>query len=581
VDTGDVIALPTIIVAWGDKWGPAFAHAAGSQCREHLRKAAADGWRVLEVNRAIYPGSDAIAQQAVVDRLQNWGVIAGLDDDEVQQIVVEAKAFAGIVGAVDDDAADIDARAPECSDEAIALELAELQSARLRYVKAWATWLVWTGTQWLLDHTLFAVDLVRRHCRKVAQRHEADSPRVAVAIASAKTVANVERLARADRRLAATVEQWDEDASLFNTPGGIVDLDAGKLGPHRPDAYMTKIAGVAPDWSCPTPMWTAFLMRVMNGDRELIAYLQRMAGYALTGVIREHKIFFLYGTGSNGKDTFLNALIGCWGDYHRTAPIEVFTATQANRHPTELAGLRGARLVTSVETEEGRRWAEAKIKALTGGGQITARFMRADFFDFYPVFKPLIAGNHKPGLRSVDEAIRRRMNLIPFTVTIPKEEQDPTLGERLKAEWPGIMAWAIDGCLEWQRHGLAPPAAVQNATESYLEAEDSLAAWIEDACEHDAQAWEGSTALYASWKTHADRTGEFAGSLKRFVQRIEERAGGLGVHKARGPNDRQGFVGLRLKRPDAGAAEPNGEAGVGDSEVGAGGEADGHREVAI
>ena len=154
--------------------------------------------------------------------------------------------------------------------------------------------------------------------------------------------------------------------------------------------------------------------------------MQRLAGYALTGRTSEHALAFLYGTGANGKTTFLNAITGCAGDYHRTAPIETFTASNSDRHPTDLAGLRGARLVTAIETEEGRRWAESKIKALTGGDQIAARFMRQDFFEYAPQFKLVIAGNHKPGLRTVDEAIRRRFHLVPFTVTIPPQSATAT-----------------------------------------------------------------------------------------------------------------------------------------------------------
>jgi hypothetical protein len=151
----------------------------------------------------------------------------------------------------------------------------------------------------------------------------------------------------------------------------------------------------------------------------------------------------------------------CAGDYHRAAPIETFTASNHDRHPTDLAALRGARLVTSVETEEGRRWAESRIKTLTGGDKIAARFMRQDFFEYTPQFKLVIAGNHKPGLRSVDEAIRRRFNLVPFTLTIPPEERDELLPEKLKAELPGILNWMIEGCIDWLERGLAPPEALQ------------------------------------------------------------------------------------------------------------------------
>src|SRR5262249_15300766 len=158
----------------------------------------------------------------------------------------------------------------------------------------------------------------------------------------------------------------------------------------------------------------------------------------------------------------------------------------------------------------------------TGGDRISARLMRQDFFEFTPAFKLVIAGNHKPGLRSVDEAIRRRFNLIPFTVTIPKDERDESLGDRLKAELPGIMAWAIDGCLEWLKSGLAPPAVVQEATAAYLESEDALAAWIEDVGEQDPEAWESSLALYGSWKAWAERAGEHAGSQKKFTLRLDD-----------------------------------------------------------
>jgi putative DNA primase/helicase len=197
------------------------------------------------------------------------------------------------------------------------------------------------------------------------------------------------------------------------------------------------------------------------------------------------------------------------------------------------------------------------VKSLTGGDRIAGRFMRQDFFEFIPTFKLIVAGNHKPGLRSVDEAIRRRFHLVPFVVTIPPEERDGTLPERLKAEWPGILQWAIEGCLAWQEQGLAPPPSVQAATAAYLEAEDALAAWIEEVAEHDENAWESSTVLYRSWKTWAERAGEHAGSLKKFSQRLEDRSAVLGIRKARDGQGHRGFYGLRVTKPDlaSGGAE--------------------------
>ncbi len=439
-------------------------------------------------------------------------------------------------------------RPPAYSDEALALRFADQRMGELRYVATFGKWLLYDGVRWCIDETLETLDRVRHICREAAAGCKKKG--LALSLASASTVAAVERLARCDRRLAATAEQWDQDLWTINTPAGVVDLRTGALRPHSPDDFMTKLAGAAPDSSCPISTWLAFLDRVCGGDTELIAFLQRMAGYALTGSTSEHALFFLYGTGANGKSTFLNALTACLGDYHKTAPIETFTATNSDRHPTDLAGLRGARLVTAVETEEGRRWAESKIKSLTGGDRIAARFMRQDFFEFTPIFKLVVAGNHKPGLRSVDEAIRRRFNLVPFTITIPPEERDETLGERLKAELPGILAWVINGCLEWQQQRLAAPPVVREATQAYLGAEDALAAWIEDAGESDPDVWEGTHALYRSWKSWCDRTGEHASSLKKFSQRLEDRGEAFGIRKGRDANGLRGFHGLRVTKPD-------------------------------
>jgi putative DNA primase/helicase len=333
--------------------------------------------------------------------------------------------------------------APAFSDDALALQFADDHADDLRYVAAWSRWLSYDGSRWQFDDTLKAFDLARKICRATAAR--CNKPKIATLVTSAKTVAAVERLAKADRRIAATVDQFDADPWLLNTPGGVVDLRNGKICPHRADDYLSKITNVAPDSNCSISLWKDFLQVVTNKDHDLIGYLQRLSGYSLTGITIEHILAFLWGTGANGKSTFIDAITQCLGDYHRTAPIETFTATYSDRHPTDLAGLRGARLVTAVETEEGRHWAESKIKTLTGGDKISARFMRQDFFEYVPQFKLVIAGNHKPGLRSVDEAIRRRFNLIPFTVTIPPEKRDRELGQKLKAEWPG-------------NHGLNGPA---------------------------------------------------------------------------------------------------------------------------
>ena len=436
-----------------------------------------------------------------------------------------------------------DARPPAFADEALAQRFTEQHQHALRYVAVWGRWLIREPAVWRFDDTLRAFDLSRALCRQVSA--ECNNPRTADSIASAKTVAAVERLAKADRRHAATTDLWDSDPWLLNTPGGVVNLHTGMTRAHHHADYMTKVTAVSPGGDC--PLWRSFLNRITAGDAELQAFLQRVAGYCLTGSTREHALFFGYGTGGNGKGVFLNTLTGILGGYATVASIETFTASAGERHPTDLAMLRGARLVTAQETEEGRRWAESRIKALTGGDPVTARFMRQDFFTFQPAFKLFIAGNHKPGLRNVDEAIRRRLHLIPFEVKIPAAERDHDLPEKLKAEWPGILAWAIQGCVEWGMDRLAPPDAVVRATDDYLEAEDAMGLWIGQCCLTGAYRNDTSAALFGSWKRWAEAAGEQAGSQKRFGQALQARGFTASRHHGTG----RGFEGVAVAVPAA------------------------------
>lgn len=423
------------------------------------------------------------------------------------------------------------------SEDALAEEFSRVHGNHWRYVAAWGQWLTWTGTVWRRESTLLAYDLARGVCRTAAA--DAD-PKVRAKISSASTIAAVERIARADRRHAEGTEVWDRDPWVLNTPAGLVDLRGGKTGPHDPTLAMTKITSASPQGSC--AIWREFLATVTGGDLELQSYLQRMAGYCLTGVTTEHALFFLYGTGANGKSVFANTLTTLLGDYAAVAAMDMFMASHGDRHPTDMAGLRGARVVTAIETEQGSRWAESKLKALTGGDKITARFMRQDFFEFIPQFKLLIVGNHKPSIRNVDEAMRRRLHMVPFTITIPPAKRDKTLPERLLAERDGILAWALEGCLEWQRVGLQPPAAVMAATDEYFEAEDAIGRWIDERCDLGNQFTEASNALFADWKLWADNNGEYAGSNKRFAETLI----GRGLERWRS-SQAKGFRGIALR----------------------------------
>jgi putative DNA primase/helicase len=256
-------------------------------------------------------------------------------------------------------------------------------------------------------------------------------------------------------------------------------------------------------------------------------------------------LFFAYGTGANGKSVLIDTVANILADYHKTAGMETFTASPFDRHTTELARLRGARLVSAVETEKGRSWAEARIKTLTGGDKITARFMRQDDFEFAPQFKLFVAGNHKPSLKSVDEAIRRRLHLIPFVVTIPQAERDKALTEKLKVEWPGILAWMIRGCLDWQRVGLRPPAAVLEATAAYMDAEDSIENWIADCCDRDPRSFTNITLLFRSWSDWAERSGQPKGVRNDFSNELEKK--GFEFQKRNVQLGGRGFHGLRIR----------------------------------
>jgi len=426
------------------------------------------------------------------------------------------------------------------TEDALAAEFSEQHGEDWLHVAVWGAWLTWTGSRWEREGTLRAFDLSRQVCRAAANR--ANSAKVRTKLSQASTVAAVERLARADRRHATTAEVWDRDPWLLNTPVGVVDLRTGALASHDRALCMTKITTAAPAGGCPA--WLAFLNQVTGGDVELQAYLRRVVGYSLTGVTTEHALFFLYGTGANGKSVFVNTLTAILGDYATVAPMDMFMATTGDRHPTDMAGLRGARIVTSIETEQGSRWAESKLKALTGGDRITARFMRQDFFEFTPQFKLLVAGNHKPSIRNVDEAMRRRLHMVPFTVTIPPSQRDKRLPERLLAERDGILAWALQGCLEWHKTGLRPPPTVLAATDAYFEAEDALGRWLEECCERGARHIEPTAALFASWKAWAEASGEHVGSSKRFSDGLANR----GFVREREGGSRC-FLGLRLRRP--------------------------------
>jgi putative DNA primase/helicase len=433
-----------------------------------------------------------------------------------------------------------DGEAPVFSDEYLAIHFANKHAHELRHVAKWSRWMVYDGVRWQFDEKLKVFTYARKLCRAVAKT--ANDPKVRKQIASAKTVGAAVSLARSDQRIAATVDQWDTDPWLLNTPGGVVDLRTGKMREHRPDDYMTKCTAVTPHGDC--PRFKQFFAEVTGNDREMMEYMQRVDGYSLTGLTKEHSFFFYYGTGRNGKGVKLNTTGGILADYHQAAPLETFVSQQS-RHETELAMLMGARVVTVGETEAGKRWTESKIKTLTGGDPISARFMRQDFFTYTPTYKLHISGNHRPGLNSVNVAIASRVKLLPFEITIPEEKRDQDLTEKLKAEWPGILAWMIEGCVEWQRVGLNTPAKVREAVQAYINDEDKLGLWISECVDTTKpNEYSSSTDLFASWKEWADENGEYIGSMTKLVNALQDH----GYRRGRSTKgDSNGFYGMTVR----------------------------------
>jgi putative DNA primase/helicase len=318
----------------------------------------------------------------------------------------------------------------------------------------------------------------------------------------------------------------------LNVQNGTLDLRSGALHPHDRADLITRLAAVDYDPDAPAPAWHAFLERILGGDPELIAFVQRALGYALTGDTREQVLFILHGSGANGKSTLLEAVGGVMGDYALVTMVDTLMVRYGSTVPNDVARLRGARLVVAVEPEEGQRLAEGRVKQLTGGDRIAARFLRQEFFEFRPEFKLFLATNHKPDVRGTDDAIWRRVRMVPFAVRIPEAEQDKTLRDKLAAEAAGILAWLVRGCLDWQRDGLGLAPAVRAATAGYRAEMDRLAGFLEECCILRPDAQVTVKALYEAHVAWCTANGEPPLAKRTLCLRLRER--GLEVRRGTG-----------------------------------------------
>ena len=439
---------------------------------------------------------------------------------------------------------------------------------QVRYCPAFSAYIVWDGRRWEVDQVGRAMTLAKKAARSTyAEAETGETKEQRADLASwakrSEAAARLEAMLRlAQSSVPIATEELDRNPWLLNVANGTVDLRTGALGPHRREDYITKLIDVpyAPDATC--PRWEQFLAEVLpdEGSRR---FIQRAAGYSATGSARERKLILPYGAGRNGKGVFLQTMRTLLGEYAVRAPSETFLARKQEGIPNDIAQLRGARFVFASETGEGRRLAEAKIKDLTGGEDIAARFMRGEWFSFAPTFTAWLATNHKPTIRGTDPAIWDRIALVPFTVRfrLPDEPEDarpvadPTLAETLEPEREGILAWVVRGAVEWYREGLGTPDAVRRATTAYRDEMDTLGDFLAQRCVIDPQATVGSTKLYDAFKTWLEEQGEPKKSQKWLTGQLEER--GFGRRRQHGGT--VALCGLRLLGPDETPTDGGGE----------------------
>jgi putative DNA primase/helicase len=441
----------------------------------------------------------------------------------------------------------------------------------LRFCHAWKQWFIWDGRRWAADETAEAVRRVKEtqaalyrwaaeklaELSKQGEGGDEDDERSkqikkltkllnhCLEWEDARDIARCLQLATSEPAIPVVPAQLDADPFLLNCLNGTLDLRTGGLREHRREDYLTKISPVEYRADATCPLWDGFLRRILDENTDLIGYLQRVVGYSLTGDVREQSLWFLHGSGANGKSTFLTAVLSIMGDYGIQAVSDLLLAKKNESHPTERADLFGRRFVATIEVDNGRHMAEALMKQLTGGDKVRARRMRQDFFEFMPTWKIFLAANHKPMIHGTDHAAWRRIKLVPFALTIPPEDQDKTLPQKLLAERPGILAWAVRGCLGWQRGGLGEPEEVKIATDAYRAEQDTLATFIAACCFASSHARVRASALHESYERWSgDKV-----SAKTFTTMMEEK----GYPSKRGGHGGYAFYhGIGLPTPEEG-----------------------------
>jgi len=424
----------------------------------------------------------------------------------------------------------------------------------VRYDHSTEHWLIWAGTHWRQDDD----GAIQRHAKTTARAiydeaataAQAGNDDLAAQLAKWARASAAEsrrnamlNLARAELPIAITHDRLNTHDLLVNVQNGTLDLETGRLRPHDRGDLQTYVLPVEYDPAAVCPTWDTFLGRVMGGDGDLAGFLARAVGYTLSGLTTEQCLFFLYGRGANGKSTFIETVMALLGDLGHKARAQILMAEERGRVPNEIAALAGKRFVVASELADGGRLNEGLVKDLTGGDSMSARFLYGEPFIFKPTFRLWLYGNHKPTIAGTDDGIWRRVRLIPFTVQIPEKERDASLPAKLRAELPGILAWAVRGWQDFQQYGLGTPAAVTQATAEYRAESDIMGQFLGERCIMQAGATAEAGKLYAAYITWANENGLRPMSNVRFAKSLSER--GLAKDKNRA-NGRMEYQGLEL-----------------------------------
>ena len=562
---GDVLAAAVAQVAGaallGRYWPNGSRHFATLALAGMLLRAR---WATDDVEQFILAVGSAAQDEETSSRLHD--VVSTAQRLDTEQPVTGARTLAELIG--EDIVAKVrewlqlesQIESPIAVDDSLhhtdlgnAQRLVERHGTNLRYCFDSGKWLTWNGRSWTADNDgqveRFAKETIKSmYCEAGCSANVWDRGNLAKHALKSEAEGRLRamvNLSKTEPSIPVSQPMLDADPWLLNCGNGTIDLRTGQLLAHHRSNLCTKEVPIAfdPDAKCPT--WIAFLGRVMADNRALVKFLQRAVGYALTGMTSEQVLFFLYGTGANGKSTFIETCRNLVGEYAQQADFDTFVPKE-NGHPrNDLARLAGTRFVAAVEAAQGRKLAENVIKQATGGDAITARFLYQEYFEFSPQFKLFLVANHKPVIVGTDEAIWRRIRLIPFTVTIPSEERDKQLLEKLRGELPGILAWAVRGCLDWQREGLGEPKAVSTATAEYRREMDVMADFVDECCVLGENQTEDTGLLYAKFKEWSDQNGEGFLTQKKLGAQLRER--GFEAGKKRG---NRCWVGLRLRHED-------------------------------